>query len=113
MFIDYWETDAGNSPIIEFMESINAKGRTRIQWVIDYFETKGYSLLGTPWFKKLNGGLYELKIQTYRILLIIKKSTACLLHAFVKKSQKTLPKEIKIALARKTILETRLNLAVC
>ncbi len=104
--IDYWETDAGVSPVLEFMCKESAKARAKMQWVIDYFETKGYSLLGTPFLKKLRRGLYELRIQAYRILLVIKNSTAYLLHAFIKKSRKTPSKEIATALARKAILES-------
>lgn len=106
MVIDYWETDAGVSPVLEFMNNEPAKARAKIQWVIDYFETKGYALLGTPLLKKLRGGLYELKIKAYRILLVIKKCTAFLLHAFIKKSKRTPLKEIETTLARKAILET-------
>ncbi len=110
LIIDYWETDSGTSPVLEFMQDQPQKIRAKIQWVIDFFETKGYDLLGTPLLKKLRKGLYELRIQTSRIILIIKRSTAYLLHGFIKKSRRTPSNEIKTALARKAILECRLSL---
>lgn len=117
MSVEYWETDAGFCPVIEFMHKESAKARAKMQWVIDYFDTKGYSLLGTPFLKKLKGfDLYELRIKVskilYRILVVIKKSTAWLVHAFIKKTKKTPLKEIGVALERKSIIESGLNLAI-
>ena len=59
--------------------------------------------LKPPYIKKLQSKLYELRISStvaIRIFYTIRNGEYYLLHAFKKKTDKTPPKELKIALDR-------------
>ncbi len=63
--------------------------------------------LRMPHAKKITHGLYELRIrgrQEVRIFYIFRKNYVALLHLFIKKSQKTPPKEISTALKKLELL---------
>lgn len=71
-----------------------------IRFCIAMLELKGLNIR-EPYSKKIEGqpGLYELRPRSDRIFYysIIDENTFVLLHSFVKKSQKTPPKEIQKA----------------
>ncbi|MFA6917953.1 MAG: type II toxin-antitoxin system RelE/ParE family toxin [Candidatus Gracilibacteria bacterium] len=70
---------------------------------LDLLEKYG-NKLGMPYSKKIDAGLFELRIRgkiEIRIIYCFHKSVVILLHAFVKKSQK-IPHSIMI-LARKRL----------
>ncbi len=64
--------------------------------------------LGMPLVRKLDKGLWEIRIQLdsriARILFTVHSSLMVLLHGFIKKSQKLPAKDLKIAKQRITIL---------
>ncbi len=63
--------------------------------------------LGMPYSKQLAHNLFELRVrgqQEIRILYCFDKNQAVIVHAFIKKTQKTPPKEIAIAQQRMAIL---------
>ncbi len=60
--------------------------------------------LGLPLVRHLEGNLWEIRSilpnKTARIIFMVDNHSLILLHAFIKKTQKTPPKEIKIAQKR-------------
>ncbi|OGE33910.1 hypothetical protein A3J19_01725 [Candidatus Daviesbacteria bacterium RIFCSPLOWO2_02_FULL_41_8] len=65
------------------------------------------NMIGMPYSKKLLSNLYELRVrgqQEVRIFYFFYQNQAVIVHAFIKKSQKTPQKEIEIALARISVL---------
>jgi phage-related protein len=110
MNIEYWELNANHTPVLDFIEEQAEAAQAKIQKVTDFFEEQGMRLLNTQYMSKLKGvDLYELKIKwkglAYRIFAVIKGSIAYLVHAFIKKTENTPMREIKLALARKSIIE--------
>lgn len=70
--------------------------------LIKLLETFG-NKLGMPYSKKLLSNLYELRVrgqQEVRIFYCFHQDQAIIVHAFIKKSQKTPTKEIETALKR-------------
>lgn len=102
--IVYYTTLQGKSPVKEFIDSLEAKAKSKIINSIDLLEEFGIKL-GTPHVKKLSGtDLWELRIlggDSIRILYIaLSGRKFLLLHGFLKKTQKTDTKELKIATNR-------------
>lgn len=100
--IEIYQTEGGRTPVTEFLNSLPIKHKSKAQFVIDLLAEYG-PLLKEPFTKHLTGTkLKELRIQAspniYRIFYFahIEKKFV-LLHAFTKKTEQTLRKEIEIA----------------
>lgn len=88
----------------KFIDEYPPKIQAKIARSIDLLETFGLRLT-EPHLKKIkDANLWELRIifasNIYRIFLCSQKNKLILLHGFCKKSQKTPPKEINIAIKR-------------
>jgi len=102
--ITYYETSQGNSPIFEFIQSLDVKIQNKIADVLDLLEEYG-TLVGPPHSKKVTGTpLWELRIlggENIRIFYVaVIGRNFLLLHGFQKKKQKTDKREIKTAINR-------------
>ena len=98
----FFKTTRGDYPVKEFIEKQDkttiARINLSIRLLIDYGP-----FLKPPDIKKLQDKLYELRIpgkSSVRIFYTITGGKYYLLHAFIKKSQKTPAKELKVALDR-------------
>lgn len=103
--ITFWTNSGGNAPVIDDIEALPVKPREKVYWTIKLLKTKGTALMRTEFLNKIeDSDLFELRIRYqkvwYRILLIIHKGIACLLHMFKKKKNKLPLKELKIAQKR-------------
>jgi phage-related protein len=88
--------------VIEFYKSQDLKVQEKIEYVLDLVRFE--SFVPIKFFKKLENteGIYEVRVITYqksiRILCFLDGGTLVVLtNAFIKKTQKTPKKEIKIA----------------
>ncbi len=84
-----------------FIESLQPKEIAKVIKTIELLEEFGNDL-GMPHSKYLENGLLELRIRgkrEIRILYCFHKNSAFLLHAFIKKTQKTPEKELTTARA--------------
>jgi phage-related protein len=102
--IVYYESTNGDIPVHNFIESLNARAKSKISNTFDLLSEYGIRL-GLPHVKKLVGtDIWELRIlggDNIRIFYIaISGKVFLLLHGFIKKSQKTPNKEMKVALMR-------------
>lgn len=100
--VNYFQTARGVFPVKEFIENQHLDDKARIGKSIRLLINYG-PFLKPPQIKKLQNGLYELRIKgrtQIRILYTIRNNEYCLLHAFKKKSQKTPRREIKTGLDR-------------
>lgn len=102
--IIYHKTQQGASPVYAFINSLDAKVKSKIIDTIDLLEEFGIRL-GLPHAKKLTGTpLWELRVigsGNIRIFYVaIVNKTFLLLHGFQKKKQKTDRREIRIAVHR-------------
>lgn len=97
-----FETLRGEKPVEKFIKSLDASTIAKAAHEINLLEQHG-PYLSMPHSKKLEAGLYELRIRgkpEVRILYTFIKNEIYLLHAFKKKTQKTPQKEIKTASKR-------------
>ena len=92
-------------PVLDFIQTLPAKQQAKIRREIDLLESFGVNL-SYPHTKKIEGdmykGLWELRIQFSsnhsRIFYFLHlNSTFVLLNGFLKKSNKTPTKELKLA----------------
>jgi phage-related protein len=90
-----------------FLESLNAKEIAKVIRTIELLEEFGNDL-GMPHSKHMSDGLLELRIRgtrEIRIFYCFHKNKAVLLHACIKKTQKTLDKELARARDAKAHLQ--------
>lgn len=95
----FFETPRGERIVKEYIKSLDSKIVSKISSGINLLEKHG-PFLGMPYSKKLTKDLYELRVrgkQEARVIYGFIGRTIYLLHAFVKKTQKTPIKEIETA----------------
>ncbi len=95
-----------NSKVKSNLFSLEKSSSAKSSRQIKLLETFG-NKLGMPYSKQISKNLFELRIrgkQEIRILYCFHQNQAVILHFFIKKSQKTPIKEIKIALSRIAVL---------
>ncbi len=92
----------------ELFESITSKELGKVLRTVDLLEEFGKEL-GLPHSRHLKDGLLELRIRgkrEIRVFYCFKKQKIILLHAFIKKKQKTPFKELKRARKIKDVLRS-------
>lgn len=105
----YYVSSSGNSPVKDFLDA-NLKSKVKALRIFSNIEE--YGLLSViPHIKKLTGtSLWEIRIlgeDSIRILYVTRsEKQILLLHAFVKKTNKTPLKEINVALIRLREVDT-------
>lgn len=98
----FFQTARGDYPVKKFIEDQDGATYAKILHSILLLKNHG-PFLKPPYIKKLQGKLYELRISgkvAIRIFYTIRHNEYCLLHAFKKKSEKTLTREIRTAIDR-------------
>ena len=101
-----YRTLQGNSPVKEFINSLELKAQVKVYDALNLLRDFGIRL-SLPHVKKVTGTeLWELRIlgaDSIRVLYIaVTGKTFLILHGFKKKKDKTPPKEIMIAEERLT-----------
>jgi phage-related protein len=104
--VEFYENRHGNQPVKEVLIELRNKADTskdaRIQYQkilthIRTLETYG-TRIGEPQVKHIDGNLWELRPLAHRILFFYwRDNKFILLHHFIKKTQRTPPKEIEQA----------------
>jgi phage-related protein len=102
----YYQRENGTEPVSEFIEKLPTKHASKALWEIELLEQFGTSLR-MPYAKAIEGdkysGMFELRIQQgsdiSRIFYFLPIGNEfILLHGFLKKGQKTPPRELETAL---------------
>ncbi len=100
--VAFYKTDSGKEPVRDWLKELNKDDRKVIGEDIKTVQF-GWPL-GMPLVRKLEKGLWEVRIQLdsriARILFTSHKGIMVLLHGFIKKSQKTPTKDLKVAKQR-------------
>lgn len=104
--MDTWNVEnyidpRGQAPVEEFLNRLPPSDRARIVHTVNLLEEFGLAL-GPPYVKHLQSKLWELRIRSgrkaYRVIYFaFTGQRFILLHAFLKKTQKTPKKELAIA----------------
>ena len=99
--VKFYQDNKGNIPVIEYLEKVGKREKAKILKYIEFLRmNNGY--LDEPYSKHIKGKIRELRVDfsknKHRIFYFtFIKKTIILLHAFLKKTQKTPIKEIKKA----------------
>lgn len=98
--------ESGRCPVEEFLDSLESKQAQKVAWVLQLVEE--LDIVPVQYFKKLVASqeIWEVRVQVgnniFRVLGFLDGAELVVLnHAFQKKTQKTPPKEIRIAEKRK------------
>lgn len=83
----------------DFIESLDKVRRGRIDRVYFLFEEYGFLIPG-KYLKKIADNLWEFRASDIRLFFTIKGSTAYVIHAIYKKTQKTPRNDLDLALKR-------------
>lgn len=104
--VNFYRSESGKYPVIEFFDSLNGKQAQKIAWVLELFEEM--SVVPKQYFKKLKNtdDIWEVRIifsgDIFRILgFFVSNNNFVLTNGFIKKSQKTPQSEINLAEERK------------
>lgn len=100
--VTFFCTEAGNEPVRAFLRDLTVEDRKAIGMDIKTVQF-GWPL-GMPLVRKMGPDLWEVRSDIAdgiaRVLFTVHDGQMVLLHAFVKKSQKTPSNELKTAQAR-------------
>jgi phage-related protein len=106
----FWYTDPMQIDLLDsveaFIEGLTEKEIAKVIRTIELLE-EFENKLGMPHSKHIDAGLFELRIRgkrEVRIFYCFSKNKAILLHAFIKKTQKTPVKELNKAMTAKNDL---------
>jgi phage-related protein len=98
----FFRTEGGNEPVREFLRGLPLEDRKIIG--TDIKEVQFGWPLGMPLVRKLEKGLWELRShlegRIVRVLFTVVDGNMVLLHAFLKKAQKTPRPDLETARAR-------------
>lgn len=104
--VNFYHLPNGNSPVEEFLDSLTGKQAQKVLWVLQLIEE--LDVIPRQYFKKLvdSEGIWEVRIQfgndIFRLLGFFDGGTLLILtNGFAKKTQKTPPQEIALAVRRK------------
>jgi phage-related protein len=110
--INFYRHSNGQSPIEEFLDSLTGKQAQKVLWVLELIEE--LETIPRQYFKKLvdSEGIWEVRIQfgndIFRLVGFFDGGTLLILtNGFAKKTQKTPPQEIALAIRRKNEYLTR------
>jgi phage-related protein len=104
MRVFFYETDAGNSPIRQFIDALPEEDQARFIEVLQEIEKHGLAAIRVV-FKQIDGKLWEIKFRSvrsgYRVFYVMLESDLMVwLHAFNKKTQRTPLHELDVARKR-------------
>jgi len=104
--VEFYRLPNGKCPIEEFLDSLTGKQAQKVLWVLQLVEE--LDSVPRQYFKKLAGseGIWEVRIQfgndVFRLLGFFDGGSLLILtNGFVKKTPKTPPLEIALAVRRK------------
>jgi len=104
----FFRTEAGNEPVREWLKSLPREERHTIGE--DLLTVQHAWPVGKPLVSPLGGGIWELRSRLpnriARVLFIVTQDEIVVLHAFIKRTQKTPVQELDLARRRKRQYET-------
>lgn len=104
--VKFFRTEGGNEPVRDFLRDLSPEDRKIIG--TDIKEVQFGWPLGMPLVRKIEKDLWEtrshLEDRIVRVLFTVIGGQMVLLHAFIKKSQRTPLSDLQIARARKNQL---------
>lgn len=111
MEVVFYKKENGDKPVEEFINSLNEKMRAKAIGQLKILKEKGRNLR-EPYSKYIKDGIFELRIQfasdiTRIFYFFYVGDKIIVTNGFIKKTQKTPPKELEKALNYKKDFERR------
>ena len=111
--VEYYETENEKCPVYDFLSDLPLKLKAKAVKEIELLEEFGNQLT-MPYSKNMQDGIYELRIQVANNLARIfyfffLNDDIILTNGFIKKTQKTPPSELELALKYKADHERRFS----
>lgn len=104
--VAFFRSDSRNEPVRDWLLSLPKRDRKTIG--DDILKVQYCWPIGKPLVGNLGNGLWEVRSQLEkriaRVIFCVESATMVLLHGFIKKAQKTPPRELEVALKRKNQL---------
>lgn len=102
----FFATESGREPVRDWLKALHKEERKRIGEDIKLIQFRWP--LGMPLVRKIESDLWEVRCRLgqgriARVFFTVYEDEIALLHGFMKKSQKTPVKELKIARSRKSL----------
>jgi phage-related protein len=104
--VDFYRLPNSNSPVEAFLDSLTGRQAQKVLWVLQLIEE--LDVVPRQYFKKLvdSEGIWEVRIQfgndIFRLLGFFDSGALLILtNGFAKKTQKTPPQEMALAIRRK------------
>ena len=98
----FYRSSSGNEPVREWLRALEPEHRQTIGEDIAYVQYKWP--IGKPKVDHLRGDVWEIRSKIgnriARVLFAVESQELVLLHAFIKKTQRTDPDDIDLALRR-------------
>ena len=104
--VEFYRDRNGKSEIVDYLDDLKKKGETSKNERVNHDKILAYMIaleqygtrIGEPVVKHIEGSIWELRPLTNRIFFFYwKDNRFVLLHHFIKKTQKTPPREIQQA----------------
>jgi phage-related protein len=102
--VNFYKTGSDNEPVREWLKDLEKEDKIIIGSDIMAVQT-GYPFVGMPLVKSLGRGLYEIRShisqrRISRVIYFVENGEMSLLHAFIKKTQKTPQDDLDLAYKR-------------
>ena len=103
--VEFYETADGKKPVEEFLLSLDGKMRAKLVHLLEVLEEKG-NALREPYTKPLGEGILELRCKlgnnlSRALFFFYHNGKIIITNGFIKKTRKTPPEEIQLAMARR------------
>ncbi len=100
-----WTVETLSETVNKELESLPLDMRARFSRVVEFIETFGLNHVGSPHVKHLEGSLWEIRLTgksgiSRALYVTVKKRRVVVVRVFIKKTQKTPRREIRLALER-------------
>ena len=102
----FFITDSGREPVREWLKGLDKKDRKAIGEDIKLVQFRWP--LGMPLVRKMEANLWEVRShlsggRIARVFFTVRSNEMALLHGLIKKSQRTLSKDLQLARKRKNL----------
>ena len=99
-----WTVETLGDLVDDEIAALPAKVQAKLVWIMEQIEARGLPALRPPHIDHLGAGLYELRAKADqgigRALFVTRGQRVVVVHAFLKKSQKTPQRAIQLSVAR-------------
>ena len=100
-----WTVETLNETVDDELHALPVESRARFARICDLIDAVGLNHMGAPHVRHVNGRLWEMRMSgagtvSRALYVTVPGQRVVILRAFVKKTQRTPPREIALALQR-------------